>query len=171
MKTNHKADLLLILVFAISCHCSAAEPAEQPSKGPFRLDSNEFPIGIYGADTGAAMVSVRKMGIEFVISYGTGRNSTSESIERDIKYLDSVHNSQMRAMFGVGSHWIGKEDGLDNMMKIVNAVKGHPAIAGWYLSDEPDGRNTPEQVQLFYDALNDQRQSFLLSATNKVTGH
>jgi len=146
MVNVHRFILILLGCVAL---VAAAE-----TDGPFKLDSDEFPIGLFSVDSPAAMPQVAKMGVGYIHTYGNGRSSKPEGIRKDLAYLDAAHEHGLRVMFNLNGHkWVGAEGGLQEMLKIVEAVKGHPALGFWYLYDEPDGRHTPDQLKPFYAAL------------------
>lgn len=121
---------------------------------PFRLDSDEFPVGMFSVDTPGAMAQVAKMGIDFIHTYATGGDSSAAGIRRDLAYLDQARHHGLRVMFNLsGRRWVSRRDGLHEMLTIADAVKDHPALGFWYLYDEPDGVHSPRQLRPFYRAL------------------
>jgi len=130
--------------------------AQQVSARPtsFRLDSDEFPIGMFSVDSSGAMAQVKTMGVSYVQTYGQGDGNTPGLVARDVGYLDSARKHGLKVMFNLdGARWVGMDNGVAGMLKLVNAVKAHPALGFWYFYDEPDGKHTPEQLMPFYQAL------------------
>ena len=54
----------------------AAGLATGAPEGPFTLDSDEFPIGMFSVDNAGAMAQVKKMGVRYVHTYANGRGNT-----------------------------------------------------------------------------------------------
>lgn len=143
--------LIVALCLALPCRGAAQEGAQD---GPFRLDSDEFPIGMFSVDSPGAMASVSKMGIGYVHTYGQGRGSDAQNIAKDVAYLDHAATHGLKVMFNLnGRRWVDQEDGVAKMLTLVEAVKDHPAMGFWYFYDEPDGKHTAAELRPFYDAL------------------
>ncbi|MEA1950904.1 MAG: hypothetical protein U9N87_05935 [Planctomycetota bacterium] len=132
--------------------CLSTEAADGP-QGPFRLESDEFPIGMYSVDSAGAMTQAESLGIDYVQSYQTGKDATEESIRSDLKYLDLAHKHGRRVLFQFrGKNFVDRKDGVEAMLRVMNAVKDHPALGFWVFYDEPDGKHSPEQLKPFYRA-------------------
>ena len=121
---------------------------------PFRLGSDEFPLGMFSVDSTQAMDQVAQMGLGYVQTYDMGEGNRPENIARDLAYMDEARKRGLKVAFNLGGdRWVSMENGVDEMMVLVNAVKNHPALGFWYLYDEPDGHFTPAQLEPFYLAL------------------
>ena len=89
-----------------------AASAAEPPRGPFRLDSDEFPIGMYSIDSPGAMAQAESFGIDYVQSYGTGRDDKPESIAKDVAYLDLAWKHGRRVAFQfAGRKLVDRPDG------------------------------------------------------------
>lgn len=123
--------------------------------GGFTLDSNEFPIGMYSVDNEKAMIDVSKMGIKYIHTYANGYYDNSEKMKKNLEYLDNAHKYGLKVAFSLScDHLVKSKDGIGNFIKLVNAVKDHPALGFWYLCDEPDGHGIPvEDILPYYDVL------------------
>lgn len=121
---------------------------------PFRLDSDEFPMGMFSVDSAQAMDQVVKMGLTYVHTYAMGGGNGPEDIARDLAYMDQAHERGLKVIFNLGGRqWAAMENGVAEMMVLVNAFKDHPALGFWYFYDEPDGNHTPGELKPFYLAL------------------
>lgn len=121
--------------------------------GPFQLDSDEFPIGMYSIDGPGAMAQAESLGIDYVQSYATGGDDAPEAIQRNLTYLDLAQKHGRRVAFQLaGPRLADRPDGVEAMCRIMESVKDHPALGFWIFYDEPDGRHTPEQLVPFYQA-------------------
>ncbi len=138
------------VLYTLLCLSTAAADGPQ---GPFRLESDEFPIGMYSVDSPGAMAQAESLGIDYVQSYQTGKDDTEESIRSDLKYLDLAHKHGRRVLFQFrGKSFVDRKDGIEAMLRVMNAVKDHPALGFWVFYDEPDGKHTPKQLKPFYQA-------------------
>jgi len=144
------------VVFSMACLCmllGVARPGAGQTQHSFRLESEEFPIGMYSVDSPGAMAQAESLGIDYVHTYGTGRDATEESIRRDLAYLDLAHKYGRSVLFQFqGKAFVNREDGVEAMLRVMGAVKDHPALGFWVFYDEPDGKHTPEQLMPFYKA-------------------
>ena len=139
------------LIAAALIGCFVAGRADD---GPFRLDSREFPIGMYSVDSARAMEQVAKMGVGYVHTYAGGRGTDEANMARDRAYLDAAQQHGLKVMFNLnGGVWLKREDGVAEMLKLVAAFKDHPALGFWYLYDEPDKHYTAEQLRPYYEAI------------------
>ena len=121
---------------------------------PFRLDSDEFPLGMFSVDSTQAMDRVAQMGIGYVQTYGMGEGNDPAAIARDLAYLDNAQRRGLKVAFNLGGdRWVAMENGVEEMMVLVDAVKNHPALGFWYFYDEPDGTHSPAELKPFYLAL------------------
>lgn len=124
------------------------------SGAPLRLGSDEFPLGMYSVDSPAAMAQVAEMGIGYVHTYAGGRATTAEALARDRAYLDAAAAAGLKVMYNLnGPTWLKHPDGVNEMLKLVEAFKSHPALGFWYLYDEPDGAYTADQLRPYYEAV------------------
>ncbi len=121
---------------------------------PFTLESKEFPLGMFSVDSPGAMDDVEKMGIDYLHTYALGASNEPEAIAQYVRYLDEAQKRGLKVMFNLdGGRWVKRPDGVEALMKLVRAVKDHPALGFWYFYDEPDGEHTPEELRPFYEAL------------------
>lgn len=146
---------VVALVVAAAFTALSVLAQEEPFRpGPFRLDTDEFPIGMFSVDTDGAMAQVAKMGVGYVHTYANGQSTAPERMARDRAYLDMARKHGLKVMFNLrGSTWMKAENGLAEMMKLVNAFKYHPALGFWYFYDEPDGTHEPAELIPYYRAL------------------
>lgn len=113
---------------------------------PLDLGSSDYPIGMFSVDSPPGMREVAAMGVDFVHTYGNGQD-----LARDIAYLDAAQGAGLRVMYNLnGRRLLGLDDGLAELARLVEGVKDHPALGFWYLYDEPDGTNTPEELAPYY---------------------
>jgi hypothetical protein len=121
---------------------------------PFDLASDEFPIGMFSVDSPGAVDDVVKMGVGYIHTYACGASTDEAGMAHDRAYLDTAQEHGAKVMFNLhGDTWAKHPDGLNQMLKFVNAFKDHPALGFWFLHDEPDGTCPVEQVQPFYEAV------------------
>ncbi len=120
----------------------------------FRLDSDEFPIGMFSVDSPGAMAQVARMGVGYVHTYAGGRSLTETELARDRAYLDEAQKNGLKVMFNLnGPVWLKRPDGVAEMLTLVSTFKDHPALGFWYLYDEPDGSCTAAQLKPYYEAI------------------
>ncbi|MCK5801449.1 MAG: hypothetical protein KAI66_01390 [Lentisphaeria bacterium] len=143
---------LLFATCVVAGVCMAVSILAQET--PFSLDSDEFPIGMFSVDGDGGMAQVAKMGVRYVHTYANGRSATPEGIAKDRSYLDMAQKHGLKVMFNLrGIKWMKTENGLAEMMKLVDAFKDHPALGFWYFCDEPDGVHKPADLIPYYHAL------------------
>ena len=121
-----------------------------------------FPCGFLGGP--GPMTTMSQAGFNFVHSYVVHYYD----IERILKTLDEAQEAGIYLAF-YPTHKIScgffefKEkgkmvktlspDSFEQMGKMVDAVKGHPALFGWYLYDEPRGAEITAQLKRIYEFL------------------
>lgn len=73
-----------------------------------------------------------------------------------MKYLDELQKQNMKTMLGIPNTWL-RDQSLGTQAQytaFVNRYKGHAALAGWYIADEPEQKPTyasPSRVQTVYN--------------------
>lgn len=92
-----------------------------------------------------------------------GKNSSDEIVQANIqemkKQLDITFESNAYAQLVLSCHAWGfdtqtKKYQVDNIVKVVNALKNHPGLFAWSLCDEPDARKIPvAEIKRVYKAV------------------
>jgi hypothetical protein len=145
---------LHFLFAACTVFAAFAHGAETGPVGPFSLDSDRFPIGLFSVDHPGAMTQARGFGVGYVHTYANGRSAEPEQLARDAAYMDAAQERGLQVMYNLnGRRYVGRSGGLDEFRRIVAAVKDHPALGFWYLYDEPDRKHTAAEIAPFYEAL------------------
>ena len=140
--------------------------------GPFHLDSDAFPIGMFSVDNPGGMAQVAKMGVGYIHTYAGGRSTDEAEIARDRTYLDEAHKLGLKVMYNLHTQsWMKQPDGLAQVLKLVNAFKAHPALGFWYLYDEPDGSVTVEQLKPYYEAIRQATPGIPIAVCNAWSKH
>ena len=151
--SENRVKHLSFITFALWATIYLSAPAANTAQGQFRLDSDEFPIGMYSVYSDNAMAQAEELGVDYVQSYKTGHDDTCESIQSDLAYLDLAHRHGRRVLFQFrGQNFVNRKDGVEAMLRVMNAVKDHPALGFWVFYDEPDGKHSPDLLLPFYQA-------------------
>lgn len=123
-----KLSLLALLFSSATLVLGAFDPAKDP-----------FVLGFYSADpmNDKTMELVKSTGAEYIHSYNAWRQNPPT------RQLDLAQKHGLKVIYDVGSHArLGKEklrkpNWQEDMLTTIKAVKDHPALAIWYLWDEP----------------------------------
>ena len=124
-----KLKLLLLFLLGSVGFCHAAfDPARDP-----------FVLGFYSADpmSDKTMELIKSTGAEYIHSYNAWKQTPVT------RQLDLAQKHDLKVIYDLGSHArLGKEklrkaNWQEDMLATVKAVKDHPALAIWYLWDEP----------------------------------
>ena len=96
------------------------------------------------------MRQVKEMGVTYIHTYGMGRDSSPEGIEKDLAYMDLAHKHGLKVMAYLnGRKWLGAR-GLLDVQRIADALKDHPALGFWLLYDEPSGTHSVTDLKPYY---------------------
>ena len=88
--------------------------------------------------------TLRQYGCNLIHAYNLIDDSDLDNLGRYETYLNHALEDGHRVMLDLGgSSLMPRAGGLGHMMRVVNAFRGHPAVAMWYLCDEPDLRELP----------------------------
>lgn len=115
------------------------------------ITSKDFPIGVYGADprTPYTFKFLKSLGINYVQSYVTGRN-TPKNDKTTQKFLDLATEYDFKVMFHLHARiWAHKENGVEELRKLVRRFKDHPAIGFWHVYDEPRIEVLPKLKKIY----------------------
>ena len=144
-----RSTTMVAVAFGVFCTATA-----YAGGSGFRLDSDEFPIGMFSGDSPGAMAQVARMGVGYVHTYAGGRSLAETELARDRAYLDEAQKNGLKVMFNLnGPVWLKRPDGVSEMLTLVNTFKDHPALGFWYLYDEPDGSYTAAQLRPYYEVI------------------
>lgn len=124
-----KNSLLLLLLAGFAAVC----------QGAFDHAKDPFVLGFYSADpmNDKTMELVKSTGAEYIHSYNAWKQLPPT------RQLDLAQKHGLKVIYDLGSHArLGKEslrkaNWQEDMLSTVKAVKDHPALAIWYLWDEP----------------------------------
>ncbi len=75
----------------------------------------------------------------------TGFDDAPCQVAENLKLLDDAHNNGIYVWFHLCNLFRNKED-YETLKETVSRFKDHPALAGWYLADEPSGTATSPEV-------------------------
>jgi len=132
----------MCLTAALSaCRIAPSQPAA-PAPAPPRAEvSQVFPVGIYGVPGVADLKAVHDVGFSLVMG----------GLEPDS--MDAAARLGLGVIATPGSS-AGKAFDAAKVRETVRRWDRHPALAGWYLIDEPDLNEVPaEQVELAHDTV------------------
>lgn len=107
-----------------------------------------FVKGMY-VSSGANLAKVRDIGVNVIMSYGT--RSLTETAA--INFLNDAAQNDLYVLFQLNPNKVKNID-LDYVAGMVNALKNHEALYGWYLFDEPSLSGiSPEDLELSYGKI------------------
>ena len=137
-----RASIILLLVFAlnVSRTASAGEP---------------FPIGMFAVPPGDAdMAAVKAMGVTHVHVYTLGGTSP-ERIKYAHDYLDLAHRHGLKVLVDLNAKkWFADRDaGIELLGTFTGKFADHPAVAMWYLFDEPEPEAKVADLEPYYQWL------------------
>jgi hypothetical protein len=149
-------------------------PAGGPAaeSGPARLA--DFPVIFYSVDglSRERMETARALGATVIHSYRLGQSADARELAWERRYLDLARQCGLRVMVNLnGGHWLEDVGGREHLRALVRHLKDHPALAFWYLYDEPDGRHTPEQVRPLYELLKQETPDVPVAVCSAWTAH
>jgi hypothetical protein len=138
------ATLLIIL-----CCTVAARGQTRPATRPC-----SFVIGMYAVPGEPSdFEAVKTIGVTHVHTYTLG-GATPDRLERAQRYLDLARQHGLKVMFDLnGKSLLAEPDGLDHLRLIARRFESHPALAMWYLYDEPVAAVPVEKLRAYYDEL------------------
>lgn len=132
--------------------------------GNLLLDGNKFlPIGIFGGFPETEdLKKVSDAGFNTIVDYSSFSmnfgGSAKSHAERLIRSLDVIQRNGLKLIFSLKDQYPGMQyavsrmDGAQNIDSVVkytvNRLKDHPAILGWYISDELSRSELPMMVAL-----------------------
>ena len=120
--------------------------------GNLLVDGKKFmPIGIFGGFGGVeSLKKISDAGFNTIMNYSSfsmsfgGKGKSSQ--ETTVKALDEIHKHGLKLLFSLKDQYPGMRHavtaydnirGIDEVVKyIVTNLKDHPALLGWYVSDE-----------------------------------
>ena len=132
--------------------------------GNMYVDGRKFlPVGIFGGFPETAdLKKISDAGFNTILNYssfsmdfgGSGKNKA----EKLLRSLDVIHRNHLKLIFSLKDQYPGMQyavnrmDGARNIDSVVeytvNQLKEHPAILGWYISDELSRSELPMMVSL-----------------------
>lgn len=117
------------------------------------VTGGEFIHGIYAVPVKEKDVAAAKqMGFTHIHNYNNPHTETG--LKTAEEQLDLAQKYGLKVLFNLSGHkLVGKPDAVDRLMSVIRKFRKHPALAAWYLCDEP---STPEQerdLKLFYQIL------------------
>lgn len=141
MKATLPLVILACVIVVLFAWMGANIKADRKEESP-----GQYPLIFYGVPgTDENFRLMREMGVSHVYTRGgshgfSGLPSDTERMGRIRDYLDMAARHGLRVLFCLdGNRRILRgEEGLEQMRGIVRLFKGHPAVAFWYLHDEPN---------------------------------
>ncbi len=120
----------LIALFLLSCLCMSAA---------------EFIQGIYTvSNTDAAFERVKRAGFNYVQAY----HNPYAVPDRVAKQFELAQKYGLKVMACVvRGKILDDPEGYDKIRAFIRQYKDHPALGGWYLYDEPHGKEKVEQLK------------------------
>lgn len=89
----------------------------------------------------ADLPQLRSMNIDVVMNYSN--NDTLTTAEHHIDYLDALQSAGLKAYVDIRYYAMRLAPDYTNIGLLVNALKDHPALYGWYMADEPTAAGFP----------------------------
>ncbi len=136
------------------CFASTSLQAEQFEAGSVTVNGQKtFPLGWYGLSwyysTGSAqtlpLIESAQHGFDYVMPYAPADYASNLEI---LDYLDTAHALGVKVMIDTHTNPVYK------VTSIVNLVKDHPAVYGYYVEDEPAWRGiSAAEVISKYNAI------------------
>ena len=125
--------------------------------GIVRVDGNNklvvggepfFPYGVYGGVPADELPRIKAAGCNMVLTY----DSNPDSLRT---LLAKAQEVGLRVVVAAPSPFVGKLPAeADNLREVVRSLRRAPALLGWYLDDEPDGKGTdPALVRAVHDVV------------------
>ena len=134
------------------------------ASGNLCIDGEKFlPIGIFGGFSGADdLKRISDAGFNTIVNYssfgmtfGGGEKGRMKTI---VRALDVVRQHNLKLLFSLKDQYPGMRNavaeldgsrGIDEVVKhTVNSLKDHPALLGWYVSDENSRSELPAMLAL-----------------------
>jgi hypothetical protein len=130
-----------ILLAVLLCGCFATPRRAEPREGASSSRPARFPVGIYGVPGVADLQAVHAAGFSLVMG------------GLDPEYMDAAARLGVGVIATPGSS-AGPGFDAAKVRETVRRWDRHPALAGWYLVDEPDLNEVPPaQVILANDTV------------------
>jgi len=152
----HLLQSLCLAVFLAFCFgaTSSADSAKTAKKRSSMF--SDFPIVFYSVDglSDRKMEDARKIGATVIHTYRMGHSADPKELAWERRFMKMAAKHGLKVMINLnGGKWIDDPKGLETLRAIARNFKDDPALAFWYLYDEPDGRHTPKQVRPLYELL------------------
>lgn len=119
------------------------------------LWGSEFPIGMHMVNPAddETLNKLKAAGVNYIHTYGT-RDSSENGFTRTTELLQRAEKHGMKVWFTLGAKLLLKQNGNTEAVKMnFDRFKTHPAIAGWYLCDEPDGERLEKEMRTLYEYI------------------
>jgi len=134
------------------------------SSGNLCIDGKKFlPIGIFGGFAGVEdLKKISDAGFNTILNYSSfgmdfGSKGSSR-LETMTKALDEIQKHNLKVLFSLKDQYPGMSNavdridhtaGIDEVVKYtVKNLKDHPALLGWYISDENNRSEIPAMLAL-----------------------
>ena len=131
--------MALVSILGALSACQRLPHTSAPA--PIPLVSKTFPVGVYGVPGVADLQAVHAAGFSLVMG------------GLDPAYMDAAARLGLGVIASPGSS-AGSAFDAAKVRETVRRWDRHPALAGWYLIDEPDLNEVPaEQVELARDTV------------------
>ena len=112
---------------------------------------NGEPFFVKGIYTGgnADLKKIGDLGINVVMNYSTRDMEQSQAL----KFLDEAQSHNLYVLFHINKDDIIDYE-LEKVLSLVNGLKQHSTLYGWYLADEPSLTGIfPEELKEFYEEI------------------
>ena len=119
-----------------------------------------FPIGAYSPEpkNEENILAVKKAGFNTLLTYRTSPEEMELLLPLAVKH-------EMKIFVFLHRDFVLKND-LEGMQTMVRRYRNHPAIAAWYLYDEPAGKITDEVLRPFYRMLKEETPHLPVAIVN-----
>jgi hypothetical protein len=102
------------------------------------LNLSTFPIGLFDVKP-YRVIEIPNNAISVIHDYSFEGEDYSNPQSTALQYLDLADSLGLKTMMGLNRSAVYSED-LDYLASWIKSLKDHPALAFWYLMDEPDLR-------------------------------
>lgn len=118
-------------------------------------NTGEFPVIMYAVPaSNKNFREVKSLGVNHVHLYGlTAGRLTNKKLQEVRKYLDLAHHHKLKVLLDLDGKRRVSSGRLEEMRVLVREFKDHPAIAYWYLFDEPNKIVSADKLMPYYNMI------------------
>lgn len=126
--------------------------------GVIAATGDHYPIIMFDVTpSDANFQRVRKIGANIIACAGMAYETTPQGWREMDHYMDLAQKYGLKVMFDLdGGRRIPRKTGMEEMKELVDHFKDNPALAFWYLCDEPDDHDpviTPQMTEKYYHLI------------------